>query len=554
MNDSIKKQAMKKWINHYFSFRLYLLAITMMFLSGNFAVIAQEQYRGGLEVYENARTVVIEPDNYPAEIGSINRTIEEEIAIDPETIFILKRDAVYFTDGSAIEVVDYRLHLRAEEGEGHPPIIRPGEDEIGQSDRFFMSYNDMIFEGIYLLPMTEAGITSETMTLSGSNRVIIFDDGWVAGTNNTTFRVTGENNSFFVTNSVFANGGRTSSWDFGRLFDFRDVYQDTVWVENTTMYNFKHAKIRMTRGANYVYVNHNTGVNVLAYVGLGTTEEAKIQNNLYINFRTRSASNPDTGIILASLRGDGTDGDREILIRNNNIGFLEESYVDLLDHYFRIALPPIDSAFTSWIEPGVGPNVFYEDNFEEEVIFSDPPDGMHDWIEAYLQGSDQRPWGYDRWDEVGDYMGALRHYTLDDLREFTYSTDHFSYTAADNYYPLGDLNWFPELKERWELGLSPEPTSAENPSEKVSQFRLLGNYPNPFNPATQIVYELAGPENVRMKVYNMLGQRVEFVDFGLQSPGRHEARFDASGLSSGIYMIRLQSGHEIQSLRVTLVK
>ena len=535
----------------------FMILLMILILTTGFKISeAQKIMRGGMEVSEDTRTVVIEPDNYPAEVGSINRTIEEEIAIDPETIFILKRDAVYFTDGTSIEVIDYRLHLRAEEGDGHPPIIRHGEDDIGQSARLFTSYNDLIFEGIYILGINESGIPSAIITHNGADRTIIFDDGYMVGTTGTMYILGSENNSIFLTNSVFANAGRTSSWNLGRLVNVSSADQDTIWIENTTMYNFIHSKVRFGggAGANLVFINHNTGYNIPAYVDIGSSENAILKNNLYINFRNRSASNPDTGIITASLRGDGTDEEREIIIRNNNIGFLEQGYVDILDQHDRTVLPPIDSTFASWIEPGMGPNLVYEDNIEEEVAFADPPDNMYDWIVAYLEQSDQRPWPYDRWDEVGDYMGALRHYTLDDLRDFTYSTDHISYTAAENNYPLGDLNWFPELKERWELGLSPEPTSVENPSEKVSQFRLLGNYPNPFNPATQIVYELAGPENIKMEVYNMLGQRVEFVDFGLQSAGRNEASFDASGLSSGIYMIRLQAGDEVQSLRVTLVK
>jgi hypothetical protein len=83
---------------------------------------------------------------------------------------------------------------------------------------------------------------------------------------------------------------------------------------------------------------------------------------------------------------------------------------------------------------------------------------------------------------------------------------------------------------------------------------LIGNYPNPFNPVTTIQYEISTRAHVRLSVYNMLGQRVvELVDV-VQDAGRHEVQFEASGLSSGVYLYRLQAGDVVDTRSTIFVK
>lgn len=73
-------------------------------------------------------------------------------------------------------------------------------------------------------------------------------------------------------------------------------------------------------------------------------------------------------------------------------------------------------------------------------------------------------------------------------------------------------------------------------------FKLHQSYPNPFNPTTNIGYELPQSSNVRIDVFNIVGQRVSTLVNERQSSGYHEVRFDASGLASGVYLYRLSTG------------
>ena len=83
---------------------------------------------------------------------------------------------------------------------------------------------------------------------------------------------------------------------------------------------------------------------------------------------------------------------------------------------------------------------------------------------------------------------------------------------------------------------------------------LEQNYPNPFNPSTALRYSLLAASHVSLKVYNLLGRLVATLEDGDRSAGRHEVRFDASGLASGVYFYTLQAGGMVQTKRMILVR
>ncbi|MDX1617427.1 MAG: family 16 glycosylhydrolase [Balneolaceae bacterium] len=90
--------------------------------------------------------------------------------------------------------------------------------------------------------------------------------------------------------------------------------------------------------------------------------------------------------------------------------------------------------------------------------------------------------------------------------------------------------------------------------DKVVEFALHANYPNPFNPSTMIAYQLPASEFVTLEVFNMAGQRVATLVNRQQSPGRYRVPFDASGLSSGIYLYKLRAGSFIETRKMILLK
>ena len=91
-------------------------------------------------------------------------------------------------------------------------------------------------------------------------------------------------------------------------------------------------------------------------------------------------------------------------------------------------------------------------------------------------------------------------------------------------------------------------------SEMPETLQLSQNYPNPFNPTTQIDFALPEASQVKLEVFNMLGQQVATLEDGHMSAGQHTVTFDASNLSSGVYIYRLQAGDNVLTRNLTLVK
>ena len=96
-------------------------------------------------------------------------------------------------------------------------------------------------------------------------------------------------------------------------------------------------------------------------------------------------------------------------------------------------------------------------------------------------------------------------------------------------------------------------TSTEFLSSPLS-FRLNAAYPNPFNPSTVIPFQLATSSNVTIQVYDMLGRNITTLVNEYKPAGEYTVRFDGSGLSSGVYMIRMVAPGLQQTRSVTLLK
>ncbi len=88
----------------------------------------------------------------------------------------------------------------------------------------------------------------------------------------------------------------------------------------------------------------------------------------------------------------------------------------------------------------------------------------------------------------------------------------------------------------------------------VYDFELLGNHPNPFNPTTSIVWTQPSLVDVKLRVWNLLGEVVYERRLGTLPAGRHEFRWDASSLSSGLYVYRLQAGEQTAQGKLMLLK
>jgi glucuronoarabinoxylan endo-1,4-beta-xylanase len=86
------------------------------------------------------------------------------------------------------------------------------------------------------------------------------------------------------------------------------------------------------------------------------------------------------------------------------------------------------------------------------------------------------------------------------------------------------------------------------------QFILTGNYPNPFNPTTTIIYQLPKVSDVKIKVFDMLGREVANLLNVKQKAGMYSVRFDATIFPSGVYLCRLTAGNYSETIKMILTK
>jgi hypothetical protein len=96
-------------------------------------------------------------------------------------------------------------------------------------------------------------------------------------------------------------------------------------------------------------------------------------------------------------------------------------------------------------------------------------------------------------------------------------------------------------------------------SDIPTEFALLPNHPNPFNPETTITWHLPRDADVKLVVYNSLGQQVKIIANSNLAAGVHTAIWDATNeygelVSSGLYFCRLVAGENVHLIKMILMQ
>ncbi len=96
--------------------------------------------------------------------------------------------------------------------------------------------------------------------------------------------------------------------------------------------------------------------------------------------------------------------------------------------------------------------------------------------------------------------------------------------------------------------------AVETATNLPQKFQLQQNYPNPFNPTTVINFTIPKAGYVSLKVYNMLGQEVATLVDGYKAAQTYNINFDASNLSSGVYLYSVKFNNQVLSKKMILMK
>ena len=143
--------------------------------------------------------------------------------------------------------------------------------------------------------------------------------------------------------------------------------------------------------------------------------------------------------------------------------------------------------------------------------------------------------------------GLVNKYFLKDNEKASEAFRQITFNYKNNI-----LSKFAE-NELGDVSLGKE-IAVKNTSQPDSKELILNNYPNPFNPATKINFSIPQPSNVKLTVYNVLGQKIVDLVDEFKDKGNYTINFNASNLSSGIYITVLRAGSKSISNKIFLVK
>jgi cytochrome c peroxidase len=245
-----------------------------------------------------------------------------------------------------------------------------------------------------------------------------------------------------------------------------------------------------------------------------------------------------------------------------------------MDKVFLDDGSPINPAGSDWIDYGLGdflrglaaddywkslPYVPYEIGRLSLIELADmAPDNDGKHKVPTLRNVDKRP--------GNNFTKAYGHNGFfKTLEEIT----HFYNTRDVEEWPEPEVAANVNTDELGNLGLTPaeeaaivtflktlsdgyEPPEAPVTAGGSAALAVIG--PNPFNPTTRFSYTLPNAADIRLEVYNIVGQKVATLASGQQAAGEYQVDFNARDLASGIYLVRLQNGQTVMTQKVTLIK
>ncbi|HTY38950.1 MAG TPA: T9SS type A sorting domain-containing protein, partial [Bacteroidota bacterium] len=408
--------------------------------------------------------------------------------------------------------------------------------------------------------------------------------------NNTTQRhiyVNAAMKNVIITNSVFSDCGnlRSNNLGNGRAIDFRTVSVDSVFIQNCTFVNvhdrfIRHYGVGQAPIRNFT-LDHCTIVNETAEhgcLGIGALSgRIQITNNLFVdNFvfgndttaYERDTEFGDTGELapngqyrMTFVGSVPTDTATIKWIVSNNYYSVSDSVQRFYNS--RNGLPDQGIGnlipLTWYINRKIVDSVNAFKKLATPITFTNVPKVPLDLARWFFVPIANGGSGKIKQNAtflapyVNDYDRRETFYFRDTMN-LAFATTSPAYNGALGGFPVGDLNWYPTQKTAWVTAGMPTTGVVKSNESLPGTFTLEQNYPNPFNPSTTLKFSLSKSSHVTLEVYNLLGQTVaRLVDENLAA-GTYHTNFDASNLSSGVYLYRLKAGDFVQTHKMVLTK
>lgn len=516
--------------------------------------------------------------------------------VNPKRVYVLQQtgslDTVYFVSANFNVTKNLTIIGKPNPVTGMLPIIAPGFDASGASPTRLFQPNvtgvKLTVKNVYMSEKNLNGVVTTTgfgsIYVTGDSVTLTLDHCVLDGNGPASFiYLNAKWDKTFITNTELRNC-QNPTVAGGFVHAGGAVPMDTMLIQNCTMFCNNGNLVSGPGYRNYLNFQHNTvffGGNGLTPTGI---TNAVIRNNIFYSLAFRGADTNSyakqtyegsyTGnsvIGLDSLTATITGSPYNMKEASRNIRIENNAYFWPPALYSYVASLKTDTGTT--VVPPVWMNKRVTSMFSNKTQWplcvainnqnTDPGfnsalvnlivDSAKVYVNnLYHGGSSSLLWGPYRDDPLSIYLipghtvpsnwAKTQGYPVpENLR---YTNTALQHGGTDGK-ALGDLNWFPEQ------GV----TAVEQPTGTLpTEYALSNNYPNPFNPTTQIEYAVPKNGLVTLKVYNVLGQNVATLFSGMRAPGQFVATFDGTRLTSGVYFYTLEAGGVTISKKLMLLK
>ena len=137
----------------------------------------------------------------------------------------------------------------------------------------------------------------------------------------------------------------------------------------------------------------------------------------------------------------------------------------------------------------------------------------------------------------------------------TYTFTYLRLTNGVTYwYKLEDVAFDGTRTQHGPISVMPQTAEAAQVQALPTEFGLAQNVPNPFNPTTEIRYQVPAASHVELAVYDALGRKVQVLVDGLVQGGYRTVVWDAKEAASGVYLVRMEAGDFVEVRKMVLIR
>jgi len=555
-------------------------------------------------------TLYVFPTYNDTAFDALNRWIDYGFSLDPPVkVFKLARNETYKVSHTISTT--RHLHIVAEKPDldNAPPLVIGATDLNNEFPKTLIDNLDSLtLKNIYFCGadieapvLGECALVVHGVKESGDSCRVLIDGCYFEWFGRGGCQCEGIYNEVIFTNNLGMNClGLKAKPGVGSMFTALKKSKSRIIRNNTSINNGAWSlNVGARKDIHYGpgIIDHNTIINEVRYVFYGAMwTDAVVSNNILYNVNSwgesevnKQGQDPDAmswGVInidtlnaypgldsvYAALKGisaSEAESHRRLEVRNNYYGWTDE-----VIEYWN-SFPPDSIDRPEWMNERTRamfdddehyPGLIEEGTYSQEE-YGDPQflggwkdeRNMEDFIKYMrdaLRGGASEPLYYP-YAPVEGYPQPNPKLTWPPV--FDLRVGNAALVGTDGK-PLGDLNWYPEYAERWDMtGWGREMAVKEMGKSVPETFSLEQNYPNPFNLETRIRFTLPNAGNVKLTVYNIRGERVKTLVDRHKPAGIYYVRWNGTNsegkeMASGVYFYKLQMGSNVQVKRMLLMK